>query len=77
MSNFWLRTLTGIVFLVVMVFGLIWDRTLFGALFVVVLWVALQEFYRMALGTRFLFQQKRGSCPSHRGCQYLPEGSPC
>ena len=60
MSNFWLRTLTGIVFLVVMVFGLIWDRTLFGALFVVVLWVALQEFYRMALGTRFLFQQKLG-----------------
>ncbi|MCR4824271.1 MAG: phosphatidate cytidylyltransferase [Bacteroidales bacterium] len=60
MSNFWTRTLTGIVFLVVMVFGLIWDRTLFGALFVLVLWIALQEFYRMALGTRFLFQQKLG-----------------
>lgn len=58
MSNFWKRTLTGIVYLVVMVFGLIWDRTSFGALFAVVLWVALQEFYRMALGSRFLFQQK-------------------
>ncbi|MCR4859248.1 MAG: phosphatidate cytidylyltransferase [Bacteroidales bacterium] len=60
MNNFWVRTLTGIVFLVVMVFGLIWDRTLFGALFVLVLWIALQEFYRMALGTRFRFQQKLG-----------------
>ncbi|MBQ6243183.1 MAG: phosphatidate cytidylyltransferase [Bacteroidales bacterium] len=60
MSNFWTRTLAGAVFLVVMVFGLIWDRTLFGALFAVVLWIALQEFYRMALGTRFLFQQKLG-----------------
>ena len=60
MSNFWVRTLAGIAFLVVMVFGLIWDRTLFGALFVLVLWIALQEFYRMALGVRFLFQQKLG-----------------
>ena len=60
MSNFWVRTLTGIVFLAVMVFGLIWDRAVFGALFVIILWVALQEFYRMALGTRFLFQQKLG-----------------
>lgn len=60
MNNFWTRTLTGIVFVAVMVFGLIWDRTLFGALFVVILWMALQEFYRMALGTRFLFQQKLG-----------------
>lgn len=60
MNNFWTRTLVGIVFLAVMVFGLIWDRTLFGALFAVILWVALQEFYRMALGSRFLFQQKLG-----------------
>ncbi len=60
MSNFWTRTLAGAVYLVVMIFGLIWDRTLFGALFVLVLWIALQEFYRMALGVRFLFQQKLG-----------------
>ncbi len=60
MNNFWLRTVTGIVFLAVMVFGIIWDRMIFGALFAVILWVALQEFYRMALGTRFLFQQKLG-----------------
>ena len=61
MSNFWVRTLTGIAFLAVMVFGLIWDRAVFGALFVILLWVALQEFYRMALGTRFLFQQKQAT----------------
>lgn len=60
MNNFWIRTLTGIAFVAVMVFGLIWDRTLFGALFVIILWVALQEFYRMGLGTRFPFQQKLG-----------------
>lgn len=60
MSNFWIRTLTGIAFLVVMVFGLIWDRAIFGALFVVILWVSMQEFYRMALGTRFRLQQKLG-----------------
>ena len=60
MSNFWIRTLTGIAFLAVMVFGLIWDRTLFGCLFVIILVVALQEFYQMALGRRFLLQQKLG-----------------
>ena len=60
LSDFWVRTLVGIAFLVVMVFGLIWDRAVFGALFVIILWVALQEFYRMALGTRFRVQQKLG-----------------
>ena len=60
MNNFWTRTLTGIAFLAVMVFGLIWDRMIFGALFVFILWMALQEFYKMALGRRFLFQQKLG-----------------
>lgn len=60
MSNFWTRTLAGAAFLVVMVFGLIWDRAVFGALFVTILWIALQEFYRMSLGTRFRFQQKLG-----------------
>lgn len=60
MSNFWTRTLAGAAFLVVMVFGLIWDRAIFGALFVTILWIALQEFYRMSLGTRFRFQQKLG-----------------
>ena len=60
MSNFWVRTLTGIVYLVVMVFGLIWDRAIFGCLFLIVMTTALQEFYRMSMGSRFRFQQRLG-----------------
>ena len=57
MSNFWTRTLSAIVFTLVMVFGLIWDRGLFACLFVTILVVALHEFYTMALGKRFRMQQ--------------------
>ena len=60
MNNFWTRTLTAIAFGAIMVFGLIWDRMIFGALFMIILWIALQEFYKMALGRRFLLQQKLG-----------------
>ena len=60
MNNFIQRTVTGIVFLVVMVFGTIWDRTLFGALFLIVLYVALREFYTISLGQRYVLQQKIG-----------------
>ena len=60
MNNFWVRTLTGIAFLAIMVFGLIWDRAIFGCLFLIILVVALQEFYQMALGKRFRIQQKLG-----------------
>lgn len=60
MSNFWVRTLTGIAFLAVMVFGLIWDRGIFACLFVTILVVALHEFYAMALNKRFRFQQFLG-----------------
>ena len=60
MSNFWVRTLAGIVYLVVMVFGLIWDRAIFGCLFLIVMTTALQEFYRMSMGSRFRFQQRLG-----------------
>ena len=60
MNNFWIRTLTGIAFLVIMVFGLIWDRAVFGGLFTIILVVALKEFYQMSLGQRFLLQQKLG-----------------
>ena len=54
------RTLTGIAFLVVMVFGLIWDRTIFGCLFIIILIQSLREFYQMALGRRLRFQQWLG-----------------
>lgn len=60
MKNFWIRTLTGIAFLAIMVFGLIWDRGVFGGLFTIILVVALKEFYQMSLGWRFLLQQKLG-----------------
>ena len=60
MNNFWVRTLTGIAFLAIMVFGLIWDRAIFGCLFLIILVVAMQEFYQMALGKRFRIQQKLG-----------------
>ena len=60
LSNFWIRTLTGILFLVIMVFGIIWDRAIFTCLFGIILTVALGEFYKMALGTRFRFQQRLG-----------------
>ncbi len=60
MKNLISRTLSGIIFLVVMVFGVIWDRTLFGALFLLILYVALREFYTISLGQRYVIQQKIG-----------------
>lgn len=60
MNSFWKRTLSGIVYLVVMVFGLIWDRSLFGVLFLIVMYLCLKEFYTVSLGDRFAFQQKLG-----------------
>ena len=60
MSNFWTRTLSAIVFTIVMVFGLIWDRGIFACLFVTILVVALHEFHTMALGKRFRMQQVLG-----------------
>lgn len=43
-----------------MVFGLIWDRAIFACLFVTILFVALHEFYAMALKKRFAIQQFLG-----------------
>ena len=60
MNNFWVRTLTGIAFLAIMVFGLIWDRGIFGCIFVTILLQALHEFYDMSLKKRFRFQQLLG-----------------
>lgn len=60
MNNLLKRTLAGLVFLVVMVFGTIWNRTLFGALFLIILYTALREFYTMTLGQRYSIQQKIG-----------------
>ena len=54
------RTLAGIVFLAVMVFGLIWDRLIFGCLFLVILYFCLREYYEISLGGRFRAGSKLG-----------------
>lgn len=60
MNNLLKRTITGIVFLVVMVFGIIWDRNIFAGLFLLILWMAMKELYAMSLGRNFMLQQKMG-----------------
>ena len=60
MSNLVKRTLVGIVFLAVMVFGIIWDRMIFGCLFLVILYFCLKEYYDVSLGGRFRLGSKLG-----------------
>lgn len=60
MNNFLTRTLVGIVFLAVMVFGIIWDRMLFGCLFLLILYFSLREYYDISLGGRFGLGSKLG-----------------
>lgn len=60
MKNLLKRTVFGILFLAVMVFGIIWDRTIFGVLFLIILYMALKEFYTVSLADRFPLQQKLG-----------------
>lgn len=60
MNNLLKRTLTGIIFLMVMVFGIIWDRNLFAGLFLLILWMAMKEFYSISIGQNFILQQKMG-----------------
>ena len=47
MSNFWQRLITGIVFLVVLISGIIYSEWTFAALFAVIDVLALWEFYRI------------------------------
>lgn len=54
------RTISGIVFLVVMSLGIIWSRESFGLLFMVVTYFSIKELYSMALGRRFVIQQYLG-----------------
>ena len=64
MNNFALRSLTAVVFVIVMVLGLVLSPLAFGALFIVIMAVAMQEFYTMTLGGRFVLQQKLGMVAS-------------
>lgn len=58
MSDLLKRTLTGIVFLVVMVAGIIFHPLAFGALFLIVMYFAMSEFMHVTMGERWGFQQK-------------------
>lgn len=52
MNNFVLRTLVGILFLVVMVAGILLDPLAFAALFLLIMLQAMREFYIISLGER-------------------------
>ena len=54
------RILSGILFLAVMIFGLIWDRLIFGCLFLFILYFCLREYYEVSLKERFRAGQKLG-----------------
>ena len=58
MSNLFVRSATGVVFVAVMVAGLLLSPYAFGALFLVIMAVAMQEFYAMSLKGAFVIQQK-------------------
>ena len=58
MNNLVTRTLTSVAFVIIMVAGLLFSPYVFGALMLVIMTVAMQEFYTMSLGPRFLLQQK-------------------
>lgn len=58
MKTLLIRTLSGLVFLAIMVAGITIHPLAFGALAVVVMAVGLNEFFRFSIGTRFIFAQK-------------------
>ena len=58
MNNTLVRTLTGIVFGAIMVFGILLNGIAFGALFLVIMLVAMKEFYTITAGSRFLGAMK-------------------
>ena len=64
MSNLLLRTLTGIVFLAIMVCCLILHPAAFLALFLVIMYMAMKEFYDISLGSRFEIQKKLATAAS-------------
>ncbi len=52
------RTVSGVVFLVVMVAGMLFHPIGFGVLFLLVMYFAMSEFMHVTMGTSWLFQQK-------------------
>ncbi len=58
MNNFLVRTLSSVVFLVVMVAGMIFHPAAFAVLFLCILYISLKEFLSISLGERWALQQK-------------------
>ena len=58
MNNFLVRTLSSVVFLIVMVAGILLHPLAFGILFLVIMYLSLREFLTISLGQRWLLQQK-------------------
>lgn len=57
LSNFWLRTIVGIIFLIVMVGGILAGNFLFYGLMAVIMSVAMTEFFNMTMGDNFHLQR--------------------
>ncbi|MCQ2183215.1 MAG: phosphatidate cytidylyltransferase [Bacteroidales bacterium] len=60
MNNLAQRSISAVVFTIVMVFGIIWDRLIFSGLFLLILLLALREFYNISLSGSFKLQQSMG-----------------
>ena len=58
MNNTLVRTLAGIVFGAIMVFGILLNGIALGALFLVIMLMAMKEFYTISAGSRFLGAKK-------------------
>ena len=58
MNNFTIRTISGAVFLAVMVAGILFHPAAFGVLFLVVMYFAMREFMQVTMGDKWNVQQK-------------------
>jgi len=58
MNNFFVRTLSAVVFSIVMICGILLNQLAFGALFLVIMTMSLQEFYRISIPEEFGVQKR-------------------
>ncbi len=58
MSNFWIRTISGIVFLAVMAGGMLLHPIAFGVLFLLIMYMCLRELLDLTMGQRWPAVQK-------------------
>lgn len=60
MNNLLKRTISGLIFTAIFVFGVIWDRNIYTLLFLLILYFCQSEFYKLCLGGEFKLQQQIG-----------------